>query len=112
MQIDKVLEKMIVTIIDANKNLDGSYNWFGLKSDIEHLVQSKLHQLETKVRGKLFANEELKIMLVDYQSLISITKRFPRTVVGNDKARFELDYSDSIRENILKKLESQLKGNQ
>ncbi len=41
-QLPEDVEKLVVTIIDANKNLGGSYNWFGLKADIEHLLQTQL----------------------------------------------------------------------
>ena len=100
------LPEFIKNYADVDKKNPNYINFITVK-DLKDWSQKVEAATEERVRGEIidFSDEELKVMLLDYQSLISISKRFPRTVEGDNKVEFELNYSDSVRENILKKLE-------
>lgn len=51
-----------------------------------------------------FTEEELQIMLLDYESLMRVTKMMNRVVIGNNQVRDALIDDDITRMNILKKL--------
>lgn len=58
-----------------------------------------------------FTDDELRIMAIDYKSLIDVNILMTRSVVGSKILEFKLNADDKTREKIFRKLKEYLPNN-
>lgn len=69
---------------------------------VKEFIRSELSLYQNHIRE--FSEDELRVMKIDYESLVRVGEMMNRQVLGSPIMEFRLDADDKIREEILEKL--------